>query len=179
MSLSPRVVVHVQTDPEKAVNWVVENMQPAQLDDLYGGGGSRSASPNKRKRTQSSTRNNSVHNDVGLSRDTEINMLYQRITEDHEAHVPQKRRRDLGMYNSEQWERRGRPRKRRSWGTENPAATDHEDSASPISTDAFLGHDSFTTASPVEQQEDPELSMKKTEPSPDDSCTTVGVDGQL
>lgn len=177
MSLSPRAVVHVQTDPEKAVKWVVETMQPGQLDELYGGGGSRSASPNKRKRKQSNTRDSSVPNDIGLSRNTEINMLYQRITEDHEARVRQKRRRDSYVSDciTEEWEPRGRPRKRRSWGTENPAATDDEDSASHGSTEAFQAHDSFTTASPVEHQENLELSLQKTELSLDDSSATVGV----
>lgn len=183
MSLSPRAVVHVQTDPDKAVRWVVETMQPAQLENLYGGGGgSRSASPNKRKRKQgsSSTGDSSVHDGAGPSRAAEINMLYQRITEDHNARVRRKRRRDSGEndYRLEEPERRGRPRKRRSWDAErNPATTDHEDSASLMSTEASLGHNSFTTSSTTEQQEDLKLGLQKTEPSLDVSCATVDVDG--
>lgn len=180
ISLSPRAVVHIQTDPDRAVTWVVENMQPAQLDGLYGGGGSRSASPNKRKRKQgSSTRDSSTHDDTGLSRAAEINMLYQRITEDHNARVRQKRRRDEDEddYRLEESERRGRPRERRSWGTENPATTEHEDSASTVSTEASLSHDSITDPSTIGQQEDTGLGLQKTEPSLDVSRATVDVDG--
>lgn len=155
ISSSPRAVVHVQTDPEKAVRWVVETMQSDQLDKLYGGGGSRGASPNKRRKP-SSTRSGGAHDD-SLSRDAEINMLHDRITADHEARVHEqkaeratvyermrsatKRRRGSGDGpNSflEEWEGRGRRRKRRSW------TADNDDGASTISTVASLDSRSTT-----------------------------------
>lgn len=172
LSLSPRAVVHVQTDPEKAVTWVVETMQFDQLDQLYGGGGSRSASPNKRRK-QSSTRNSSAYND-GLSFDAEVKMIYNRITADHEARVYQqnveratvyerikssaiKRRRNSDSDDClEEWEDRGRPRKRRSW------TTDNDDGASAVSTVASLGRNSCSTvpsdpipchSSPIKEEE--------------------------
>ncbi|POS68784.1 hypothetical protein DHEL01_v212821 [Diaporthe helianthi] len=222
MSPSPRAVVRVQADPEEEVKWMVETLQPAQLDDLYGGGGSKSASPNKRKRNQSSAgnssiyddvdfgcdaetnriyqriteeeearerwkrrrysdinTNSSVYNDVGFSNDAEVNMIYQRITKEQEAREREERRRYSEITDDmlEQRERRGRSRTRRSRGT-NAARSDHEDSTSPISTEASLAHDSFTTASPVELQEDSKLSTQAPRAPLDDSCTAVDVDGE-
>lgn len=164
ISLSPRAVVHVQTDPEKAVKWIVETLPSSQLDKLYGGGRSRSVSPLKRRK--SSTRDSSQYNDGATGGASEMDKLYHRIIADQEAQVeeetveraaqyerakPGKRRRgsDVAEYvdrSLEEWEGRGRPRKRRSWGTD-----------STVSSVASLVHDaSSTIASDDESHAEPE-----------------------
>lgn len=110
----PRNVVRVQRDPQRATKWVVEKLARSELDNLYGGGGSRSASPNK-KRKQSSARNSVV--DGSLNTRAETAMIYARITAEQSAN--KKRRRNSianDAYNAvfEDWERRGRSRKCRS-----------------------------------------------------------------
>lgn len=187
ISSSPRTVIHVQTDPGKAVTWVEETMQSDQLDKLYGRGGSRSASPNKRRKS-SSTRTSGACND-DLSRDAEVNRLYNCITADHEARVYAQKVKSAAAYDQlktvtkrrrasdndddligllEDWEERGRPRKRRSltitneddskWknhGKSNTGCmwtTDHGDNSSKISTVASLGRES---CSPGQSDVDP------------------------
>lgn len=175
ISSSSRAVVHIQVEPGKAAKWVEEMMQPDQLDKLYGGGGSRSASPNKRRK-QSSTRNSSAYND-DLSFDAEVERLYNRNRADEEARVyaqelertaaydrlksATKRRRSSEIDDDlngllEDWEERGRPRKRRSSTTTNDDngdqhgkldkrgawTADHEDDARIVSTVASPGRES-------------------------------------
>lgn len=162
ISTAPRAIVHVRADPEKAVEWVVETMHSNQLDKLYAGGGSRSASPNKRRK--SSTRASSAHN--GSSH--RIATIFDRVTAHHAARVQIQKAERAAIYDRvnppaikkrrssdidaeadaandllDDWESRGRPRKRRSWMT---------DDASSISI-ASLGHSCSTVQSDVDDHE--------------------------
>jgi len=119
-----RAVVYVQKEQGQAPQWLVEDLQGDQLNDLYGGGGLRSASPKKRKR--SSTREEQ-------SPQTRMDIIYERINAEQasidwdrgemeriykqiraEAAFKKRGSSDIeDIYDD--WERRGRPRKRRKW----------------------------------------------------------------
>ncbi|KAH8748426.1 hypothetical protein F5883DRAFT_509218 [Diaporthe sp. PMI_573] len=145
-----RAVVHVQKEQGKAPQWLVEELQGDQLNDLYGGGGLRSASPKKRK--QSSTReehNPQNRTDMIYERikaeqvlidwdRSEINRLYQQIRA--EAAIKKRGSSDIEEDIYDDWECRGRPRKRRNWHA-------HEDDASTVSdcTEASPCNKSFST----------------------------------
>ena len=145
-----RAVVHVQKEQGKAPQWLVEELQGDQLNDLYGGGGLRSASPKKRK--QSSTREeHGPQNRTDMIYErikaeqvlidwdrSEINRLYEQIRA--EAAIKKRGGSDIEEDIYDDWECRGRPCKRRNWHA-------HEDDASTVSdcTEASPCDKSFST----------------------------------
>jgi hypothetical protein len=122
-----------------------------QLNDLYGGGGLRSASPKKRKQSSTreeqspQTRTDTIYERINAEQASidwdrgEMERIYKQIRA--EAAFKKRGSSDIEEDIYDDWERRGRPRKRRKWyAHENDAST-----GSVVSTETSPCNKSIST----------------------------------